>query len=156
PGGARTFVFVYRPGGGGRKVNPRHYKLGNFPSLGTDDARKLARKAAGQVADDKDPAEVRRGRKRSAKATLSTPLGTDGPYELHLKARGLVNIKPALSALRRKLRAHMGSDVAKLTRTDVVMAIDALTKRGKKGAAATATAVNVRLADLVAMPCPKS
>jgi integrase len=51
-------------------------------------------------------------------------LAEGGVYETHLRARGLVNIKVALSSLRRGLRAHMAADVATLTRSDIVGAID--------------------------------
>jgi hypothetical protein len=48
----------------------------------------------------------------------------------------VVNIKPALSSLRRGLKAHMAADVAALSRNDIVTAIGALTRIGKPGAAA--------------------
>ena len=46
---------------------------------------------------------------------LGKLLAEGGPYELHLRERGLVNIKVALSALRRGLKAHMTVDVAALS-----------------------------------------
>jgi hypothetical protein len=57
-----------------------------------------ARIHAGDVAKGKDPAKER----RRSRATLGKLLAEDGPYALHLKERGLVNIKPALSSLRRE------------------------------------------------------
>jgi hypothetical protein len=54
-------------------------------------------------------------------------LAEGGVYETHLHARGLVNIKVALSSLRRGLQAHMAADIATLTRSDFVGAIDELT-----------------------------
>jgi integrase len=136
PGGSRTFVFRYRPHGGGRSVNPRLLKLGAFPSISLPDARAAARIHAGSVAKGKDPARQRAEERRRSRATLGRLLAEDGPYELHLKDRGLVNIKTALSSLRRGLKAHMATDVAVLSRNDIVTAIDALTKIGKPGAAA--------------------
>jgi integrase len=62
-------------------------------------------------------------------------LAEAGPYELHLKERGLVNVKTALSSLRRGLRAQLATDVAALSRNDIVTAIAGLTKVGKRGAA---------------------
>jgi hypothetical protein len=136
PGGSKTFVFRYRPHGGGRSVNPRLLKLGSFPSISLDDARAAARIHAGDVAKGKDPAGQRAEERRRNRATLGKLLAQDGPYELHLKERGLVNIKPALSALRRGLKAHMAADVAAVSRNDIVTAIGELTRIGKRGAAA--------------------
>ncbi len=136
PGGSKTFVFRYRPRGGGRSVNPRLLKLGAFPSISLDDARAAARIHAGNIAKGEDPAQQRAEERRRNRATLAKLLAEDGPYELHLKERGLVNIKPALSALRRGLKAHMAVDVATLSRTDIVGTINELIRLGKRGAAA--------------------
>jgi integrase len=136
PGGSKTFVFRYRPQGGGRVVNPRLLKVGAFPTISLDDARAAARIHAGNVAKGKDPAQQRAEERRRSRAALGKLLAEDGPYELHLKGRGLVNIKQALSSLRRGLKAHMTTDVASLSRNDIVTAINELTKIGKRGAAA--------------------
>jgi integrase len=136
PGGSKTFVFRYRPHGGGRSVNPRLLKLGAFPSISLDDARAAARIHAGDVAKGKDPAQERAEKRRRNRAALGKLLSENGPYELHLKERRLVNIKPALSSLRRGLKAHMAADVDALSRNDIVTAIGQLTKTGKRGAAA--------------------
>jgi integrase len=135
-GGSKTFVFRYRPRGGGRSVNPRLLKLGAFPSISLDDARAAARIHAGNIAKGEDPAQQRAQERRRNRAMLTKLLAEDGPYELHLKERGLVNIKPALSALRRGLKAHMAVDVATLSRTDIVGVINELIRLGKRGAAA--------------------
>jgi integrase len=135
PGGSKTFVFRYRPAGGGRSVNPRLLRLGSFPSISLEDARSAARIHAGNVAKGLDPARQRAEERRRKRATLSKLLAEDGPYELHLKERGLVNVKTALSSLRRGLKAHMATDIAALCRNDIVTAIDKLTKIGKQGAA---------------------
>jgi integrase len=135
-GGSKTSVYRYRPHGGGRSVNPRLLKLGAFPSINLDDARTVARIHAGNVAKGQDPAQQRAEERRRNRATLGKLLAEDGPYELHLKERGLVNIKPVLSALRRGLKAHLTTDVTALSRNDIVTAINDLTKIGKRGAAA--------------------
>lgn len=135
PSGRVTLVYRYRPEGGGRRVNPRTVKLGTYPSISVEDGRAAARILAGNVARGKDPARERAEERRRQRAMLGQLLAEGGPYELHLKERGLVNIKVALSALRRGLKAHMTADVAALSRNDVVTAIDALTRIGKRGAA---------------------
>jgi integrase len=135
-GGSKTWLYRYRPNGGGRNVNPRLFKLGTFPALGLDDARAAARICAGKIAKGEDPAQARAEERRRERATLGTLLAEDGPYERHLKGRGLVNVKTALSSLRRGLKAYMAVDVAALSRGDIVASIDALTGLGKRGAAA--------------------
>jgi integrase len=135
PSGYRTFDYRYRPHGGGRRVNPRMLKIGAYPSIGLDDARRAALVFAGAVARGEDPAQQRAEERRKSRATLNKLLAVDGPYERHLKERGLVNVKPALSALRRGLKEHMATDVAVLSRANIVSAIDALSRIGKRGAA---------------------
>jgi integrase len=135
PGGTKTFIYRYRPGSGGRNVNPQVLKLGSFPALGLDDARDAARIHAGDVAKGKDPAKERAEERRRRRARLGSMLAEDGPYERHLKGRGVVNVKTALSSLRRGLKAHMAADIAVLTRGNIVTAIDALAELGKRGAA---------------------
>jgi integrase len=135
PGGSKTFVYRYRPHGGGRRFNPRLLRVGSVGSVSLDDARRAAQIEAGKVAEGKDPARQRAEARRRERATLGKLLAEDGPYELHLKECGLVNIKTALSSLRRGLKAHMATDVAALSRNDIVTAIDKLTKIRKRGAA---------------------
>jgi integrase len=130
-----TLDYRYRSRGGGRKVNPRAIKLGSYPGLDVEAGRATARIYAGEVAQGKDPAKQRAEERRRSRAGLGKLLAEDGPYELHLKERGLVNIKPALSSLRRGLKAHMAADVGEVTRNDIVTAIGELTKFGKRGAA---------------------
>jgi integrase len=135
-GGTKTFMFWYRPEPGGRRVKKRWVRIGSCSALTLDDARAVARIHAGEVAKGKDPARERAEERRRSRATLSKLLAEDGPYELNLKERGLVNIRPALSSLRRELKDHMTTDVAALSRGDIVAAIDALIRIGKRGAAA--------------------
>src|SRR5262249_57137903 len=52
-----------------------------------------------------------------------------------LERRGVVNIKPALSSLRRGLHGLMSTEVTHLTRRDLVNAIDAVEHDGRPGAA---------------------
>jgi integrase len=126
PGGSKTYYFLYRPAGSGR--GPMLWlKLGSFPALSLADARAAGRGYAGDVSRGQDPAAARKEARRKKSATLAVLLAEGGVYEAHLRARGLVNIKVALSSLRRGLRAHMAADVAGLTRSDIVSAIDELT-----------------------------
>src|SRR5262249_9192036 len=58
-----------------------------------------------------------------------------GPYQLELERRRVVNIKPALSSLRRGLHGLMSKEVTYLTRRDLVAAIAAIEADGRPGAA---------------------
>jgi hypothetical protein len=124
PGGSKTFVFRYRPHGGGRSVNPRLLKLGAFPSISLDDARGAARIQAGNVAKGKDPAQQRAEERRRNRATLAKLLAEDGPYELHLKElRDIVPLVPRVphgkfaSRSRALTVPATGGSVATLYRT---------------------------------------
>jgi integrase len=126
-GGSKTFAYRYRPQPGGRRVHPRVLTIGDYPALSLADARDAARIHAGEIAKGKDPARERAEKRRRCRATLSNLLEPDGLYQKHLERRGLVNVRTAMHALQRGLRAYMSSDVKDLTRADVVRAINALT-----------------------------
>jgi integrase len=59
PSGAKSWVIEYRPGGGGRKVGKRRFKLGNVGDLTPDEARKIARSLLSKVRLGGDPAHDR-------------------------------------------------------------------------------------------------
>jgi integrase len=61
PSGAKSFVYRYRHLGRYRKLT-----IGGA-EMGIEKARKLARKASGQVADDRDPAEDKKAKREAAK-----------------------------------------------------------------------------------------
>jgi integrase len=63
-----TWFCMYRANG-----RQRRFKLGSFPTLDTEQARKAARKALGRVADDRDPAAEReRQRTEAERLTADT------------------------------------------------------------------------------------
>jgi integrase len=134
-GGSKTWIYRYRAGDGGRSAPLRSVRLGSWPTLTIDAARKAARGHAGQVARGGDPADDRREARRREAATLGKLLAVDGPYERDLKARHIINVRSTLSVLRRGLSRFMATDVAELTRADLVNAIAALADAGKPGAA---------------------
>jgi integrase len=134
--GAKTFVYRYRPRGGGRNVDPRLMKIGACSALTLDDARRAAYVFAGAVARGEDPAQQRAEERRRSRATLGKLLAIAGPYERHLHERAFINAKTALSSLRRGLQDHMATDVADLSRVDLVAAIERLISVGNRGAAA--------------------
>ena len=134
PGGSRTFWFQYRTSGG-RSGKNRMVRVGSWPTVSLNAARKAARDLAGQVARGQDPAAKRQEAKRRDSSTLRHLLAADGEYERHLKHRHIVNAKVIISGLNRGLHRLMSKDVADLTRQDFVSAIATIEAVGKPGAA---------------------
>src|SRR6516162_10742975 len=134
PGGSRTFWFQYRTSGG-RSGKNRMVRIGSWPTVSLNAARKAARDLAGQVARGQDPAAKRQEAKRRDSSTLRHLLAADGEYERHLKHRHIVNAKVIISGLNRGLHRLMSKDVADLTRQDFVSAIATIEAVGKPGAA---------------------
>jgi hypothetical protein len=134
PGGSRTFWFQYRTPGG-RSGKNRMVRIGSWPSISLNDARKAAKVHAGQIARGQDPAAERQDAKRRDSSTLRTLFAEGGPYQHDLERRGIVNRKVVMSGLNRGLRRLLSKDVADLTRRDFVSAISALEAAGKPGAA---------------------
>lgn len=106
PGGSKTFYLVYRAGGG-RTGKKRWYKLGRRISLA--EARRLCRKALGQIADGGDP-QADRAKQRGTQTTVAdlcrrfeaeylaagkVAASTAVGYRQHIRA----NILPALGKL---------------------------------------------------------
>ena len=131
-GGTKTWVFVYRAAGGGRKAPSQTFKLGSWPEVTTEAARKAARAQAGALAHGRDPAAERREERRAEKATLRLALDD---YERSLEQRRIVNVRTIMSALRRGLAALMRNDVRTLTRGHYVAAIAVVERGGRLGAA---------------------
>src|SRR6516165_422445 len=132
PSGSKTFWFQYRPRGGG---SSRMIRIGPFPANSVAKARDVAREYAAVRARGGNPAADLKAERMRDKATLRVLLAEDGPYQLELQRRGVVNIKPALSSLRRGLHGLMSKEVTHLTQRDLVHAIDAIRDDGRPGAA---------------------
>jgi integrase len=128
PSGSKTFWFQYRPRGGG---SSRMVRIRSFPDISVAKARKIASTYAGKVAEGGNPAADLHAERMRDKATLRVLLAEGGPYPRELERRGVVNIKPALSSLRRGLHGLMSREVSYLSRHDLRAAIDAVeTDRG--------------------------
>jgi integrase len=110
-------------------------RIGTYPETSVSNARKVARRHAGKVADGGDPAADKQAERMRDKATLRALLAEDGAYQFELERRGVVNIKLAMSSLRRGLHRLMSKEVTHLTRRDLVAAIDAVRDDGRPGAA---------------------
>jgi integrase len=134
PGGSKTYWFQYRPPGG-RAVSARMVRIGASPTIKLDQARKVARDIAGQVARGADPAAERQKAKRRISVTLGDLLAADGEYERHLQRRHIVNTKTIMSGLNRGLARLKTKDVKDISRRDYVVAVAAIEDQGKPGAA---------------------
>ena len=131
-GGAKTWIYVYRAAGGGRKSCSQTLRLGSWPEVSVEAARKAAQAQAGAVANGRDPAAERREERRRERATLRVALDD---YERSLTQRRLVNVRPTMSALRRGLSGLLTSDVRTLTRANYVAAVAVVERDGRVGAA---------------------
>ena len=131
-GGTKTWVYVYRVAGGGRSAPSQTLRLGTWPEISAEVARKAARSHAGAVAHGRDPAAERREERRREKATLKVTLDD---YQRSLQQRRLANVTIAMSYLRRGLSGLMKRDVRTLTRADYVEAIAVIEHDGRPGAA---------------------
>ena len=56
PSGVKSFIVNYRAGDGGRKAPNKRVVLGRYGKVAPDQARRLAQKVLGKVADGDDPA----------------------------------------------------------------------------------------------------
>jgi Arm DNA-binding domain len=75
-GGTKTWIYAYRTADGGRNVNSQRVRLGSWPELTVDAARRSARTHAGGVARGRDPAADRRGTSGDGKRLLCGLLST--------------------------------------------------------------------------------
>jgi hypothetical protein len=75
-----------------------------------------------------DPNDAKREARRQLAERMTTTLAKliieDGPYETSLTGRQVVNWKPAMSALRRGLKAHVDLAIGDLTRRQIMAAVD--------------------------------
>ncbi|WP_141341154.1 integrase arm-type DNA-binding domain-containing protein [Bradyrhizobium sp. USDA 3458] len=135
--GGRTWVYLFtKPGVRGTQRKT----LGPWPKYNEKAARKAATIAAGEVFKGMDPNDAKREARRQQavekqRTVLADLIVEDGPYQMSLTGRQVVNWKPAMSALRRGLKEHVDSGVGDLTRRQIMAAVDKVTKTGKRGAA---------------------
>lgn len=129
--GAKSSVWIvyYRNAGG----KQRKMRLGSFPALGTDKARKLAKGVIGDVAGGTDPAQEKIELRRRAKAKVGTLLDE---YLEERKGRGIVAAQQEDSALRAGFGEKvLSSDVAAIDRRQIAGLIDKMSQDGRAGAA---------------------
>jgi integrase len=104
PSGVKTFIFEYRPHGGGRAVAKRRLKLGRFGPLTADEARDKARRAYGNVANGIDPA----AEKAEQRAAMTVGGLIDAFVAEHVETKCKVATAEAHKAALMKLKAAYG------------------------------------------------
>jgi integrase len=130
--GSVSWMFSYRPQGGGRATPSRKIRIGSWPAVSLDAARVAARMKVGEVAAGADPAVAVRVEKVRARNLLGKIL--DG-YEASLKRRHIVNTPTIMSTLRRGMSPLLAREIDTIGRKDLVILVDALEAAGKPGAA---------------------
>lgn len=150
--GGKSWVFTYRTEGGRAGV-VRRVRLGAYPRVGLDDARREAKQLAGEVAKGRDPiaeqkAEEERlaaaGAARAARLSLRAALDA---YDADLARRAVRDRRNVLSALRRRLLGDDATDqgarpfalgdlpLVDLDRAAVMRIVAAIEAAGEPGAA---------------------
>lgn len=119
--GHKAFYFY-------RKVSgiPKRLKLGNFPEVTIEQARKLAIKAAGEIADGKDPHASRQLKR--GEMTLGDLF--DWFMEYHAKIHK-ASWKEDEANFRRYLSHWRNRKLSSIERTDVITLHDKVGKKGK-------------------------
>ncbi|MEQ8827281.1 MAG: integrase family protein, partial [Parvibaculum sp.] len=132
PKGRRVWVLQYRAGHG-RGARQRRLVIGDVARLSLDEARTLARKRFGEIADGRDPQAEQRETKRREDARLDKALDA---YDAYLGRRGAVNRKYIVSTLKSGLLTPLGKiDLDEVDRQAIVQQIDQREEAGKPGAA---------------------
>jgi integrase len=117
PSGAVSFDLRYRTVSGER----RRLSLGLHGSITADEARKLAKKRAGEVADDRDPVAERKTIAATAGNTVNVLLDNYIKRYLNTKRSAAVQI----SAFNRLVRPRIGErSIYSLTRGDIAQLFD--------------------------------
>ncbi|MGM0583867.1 MAG: tyrosine-type recombinase/integrase [Pseudomonadota bacterium] len=147
--GGKSWVFVYRLAGAGRRGSVKRMTIGDATRWTLEEARREAARLRGEVADRKDPAQERRERVEARKAEEAERAALDArlrlgdaldAYERYLERRGVRDRANVLSALRRRLKADPPKGlgdvaVADIDRSDVMGIVQKMEADGLQGAA---------------------
>ena len=118
-GGRRTFVASYRFG-----IKQRRITIGVYPIISLADAREKARAVFREVSEGIDPTAVRR------RKNMTLREGVDSFIRQYAKHRNRSYLETE-RILNRELVSRFGErDVAKMTRADILEAVDAAVERG--------------------------
>ena len=128
--GARSWALRYRFGG-----VPKKLTIGGFPAIDLANARRLAQKAVGDIAEGKDPAAAKRASRLAAKAALETDVDrverVVGSYvERHAKLK--IKRWPEVERVLTKEVAERwkGRRLSAITRFQIHDMLDSIVDRG--------------------------
>jgi integrase len=120
PSGAVTYGFRYRSGG-----KQRWAALGLHGSITPDQARALAKKRAGEVADNRDPVAERKATRAEEENTVDAVL--DEFIERYVKKQELRSAETIENTFKRLVRPRIGTKpIYHLKRKDIVDLLDAV------------------------------
>jgi integrase len=104
----------------------RSMPIGACSAIPIEEARRIARKIMGAVADRKDPALERRARRHARAQTLTIGKLIEQWVAIGLKERSATYKYEAPRALRLALAGRLDSDAASFTRKEAIALVDAL------------------------------
>ncbi len=139
PGGRKVYILQYRIGGRGHPT--RRYTIGKHGGLTPDQARDIAKKLRGQIADGKDPIEIEKEERRKesearAKADQPQTFGKLAEQYIEKECPNLVRGSDVESVIRRQIVPALGSiPCAEIRMRDALLLIDDLLAAGKPAAA---------------------
>ena len=117
---AVTYELRYRTGG-----KRKFLVLGAHGTITPDQARLLAKKRVGEVADGQDPAAARQRERAAAANTVNALL--DAFLDRYVRKQGLRSAKTIKSAFDRLVRPHLGTkSIYAVTRRNVIEMLDAV------------------------------
>jgi integrase len=119
PSGALTYGYRYRDRAGQQRWLP----LGLHGSITADEARILAKKRAGEVADNRDPAAERKADRATEANTVNAVL--DSFVTKHVRGQGLRTADTIERTFERLIRPRLGTkSIYDVQRRDVVDLLD--------------------------------
>jgi len=129
PKGTRSFVLMYRINGRARRMT-----IGRYPTLSLSTARQSALQALATVSQGKDPA-AERAKKARAASPHHFEIFVDEFIEKYAKPRNK-DWRETQRLLKREFASvWRGRDIRKIEKSDVLVVLDRIIKRGSPGAA---------------------
>jgi integrase len=133
--GKATWILQYRPKnvpGSREKMGTKKAVLGDRSHMTLSEAREAARSLMAKIDQGYDPVENKQLLMKQERSTIQSQLNE---YELDLNRRKVVNVKTAMSALKRGFKGKMSKEIGKIGLVDLLHIIKAIEETGRPGAA---------------------
>ncbi len=141
PAGKKSWTLRYRT----QEGRQRRLTLGRYPSVSLSQARDLARKSIGYIAEGEDPAKEKKAAKVAAKSRQLSTLDTliESYFEDSSKGRHKPNARPKRQSTlklerdfyEREIKPRLGSvPIEELTRHDIQQFLDKIGERAPSSA----------------------